>query len=254
MKHIVSYSGGLNSFATAERVIAAHGVKNTLLVFTDTKSEDEDLYRFLYETVAFLGAEVVTLTEGRNIWQVFNDMNFMSNSRVDNCSQILKRSLFKRWLKKNFKPDEACIYVGFDWNETHRLPKMEKRYRPYKVYAPLMNPPYIEKNDIRYRLKQLKIRQPRLYDMGFEHNNCGGFCVKAGQAQFKLMWQKMPERYAQHEAEQEKLFARIGQHGFLRRTEDGVLRYLSLKQFREEILEQGKKIDGTDIGGCGCFI
>ncbi len=254
MKHIISYSGGLNSFATAERVIAKHGKENTLLVFTDTKSEDIDLYRFLDDTVKFLGAEFIKLEDGRNIWEVFNDMNFMSNSRVDNCSQILKRSLFKRWLKKNFKPSEACLYVGFDWNETHRLPKMEKRYKPYQVFAPLMEPPYIEKNDIRFRLKEICIKQPRLYDLGFQHNNCGGFCVKTGQAQFKLLWQKLPEQYAYHEAEQEKLFARIGQHGFIRTTIDGKMRYLSLREFREEILEAGKKIDELDFGGCGCFV
>ena len=254
MKHIVSYSGGLNSFATAERVIEKHGKENVLLVFTDTKSEDEDLYRFLNDTVKFLGAEFITLMEGRNIWQVFNDMNFMSNSRVDNCSQILKRSLFKRWLKKNFKPSEAILYVGFDWNETHRLPKMERRYKPYQVFAPLMEAPYIDKNDIRIRLKEIGIKQPYLYELGFQHNNCGGFCVKAGTAQFKLLYEKMPFVYASHEAKQEELFKRIGSHGFLRVVRNKKIRYMSLKEFREEILDTGEKIDEFDFGGCGCFV
>lgn len=257
MKHIVSYSGGLNSFAVAERVIAQHGKENVLCVFTDTKSEDEDLYRFITETIIHLGCEYQVLTDGRDLWGVFNSMKFMSNSRVDNCSQVLKRSLFKRWLKKSYKPSECVIYMGFDWNEAHRLPKVEKRYKPYVVKAPLMDKPYLDKSDIMVRLKQIGIRHPRLYDLGFAHNNCGGFCVKAGQAQFRLLYKQMPERYMYHEQEQEKLFARIGPHGFLRIVRGSESRYLSLKQFREEFLDKedcDKQVDLFDFGGCGCFV
>src|SRR3990167_571917 len=250
MKHIISYSGGLNSFATAERIINKFGKENVILVFTDTKSEDEDLYRFIIETVEWFEVEYISLADGRNIWEVFNDMNFMSNSRVDNCSQILKRSLFKRWLKKNYRPNECIIYVGFDWNEIHRLPKMQKRYKPYTVEAPLMEKPLLEKRDIIKMLETVGIKIPKLYKLGFQHNNCGGFCVKAGQAQFKQLLRVMPERYAYHESEQEKLFARIGKHGFIAQTKDGKKKYLSMKQFREH-LEAGGKIDEFDFGGCG---
>lgn len=51
IKHIIFYSGGIGSWGTAKRVIAKHGKENVILMFTDTKMEDEDLYRFLYETV-----------------------------------------------------------------------------------------------------------------------------------------------------------------------------------------------------------
>ena len=50
MKHIVFYSGGLCSWATAKRVVEKHGKENVLLLFTDTLIEDEDLYRFISET------------------------------------------------------------------------------------------------------------------------------------------------------------------------------------------------------------
>lgn len=257
VKHIVSYSGGLNSFAVAGRVVAKYGKENVLCVFTDTKSEDEDLYRFITETIVHLGCEYKVLADGRDLWGVFNDMNFMSNSRVDNCSQILKRSLFKRWLKKAYKPSECIIYMGFDWNEEHRLPKVQKRYKPYVIEAPLMDKPLIDKHDIMARLKEIGIKHPRLYDLGFAHNNCGGFCVKTGQAQFRLLYKSLPERYAYHEKEQEKLFDRIGQHGFIRVTEKGVLRYLSLKEFREQFLEKedcDSRVDLFDFGGCDCFV
>ncbi len=33
--------------------------------------------------------------------------------------------------------------------------------------------------------KNFGIEPPRLYKMGFKHNNCGGACVKAGISQWK---------------------------------------------------------------------
>lgn len=48
MKHIVLYSGGLGSYFTAKRLIE-RGIpkEDIVLLFTDTKIEDIDLYRFL---------------------------------------------------------------------------------------------------------------------------------------------------------------------------------------------------------------
>lgn len=74
MKHIVMYSGGIGSWAAAKRVIAQQGKENVILLFTDTLIEDEDLYRFLKETSADFGCELVWLKEGRDPWQVFKDV------------------------------------------------------------------------------------------------------------------------------------------------------------------------------------
>ena len=253
MTHIVSYSGGLGSFATAYRIVQQVGADTTRLVFADTKTEDEDLYRFLGETSEFLGCNLTTIEDGRDIWGVFNDVKFMGNNRIDPCSKHLKRDLFKKWMKENYSPDECILYVGIGWNEEHRLERIKKNWEPYKVEAPMTEPPLWENPDTVDILKKWGIEPPRLYALGFAHNNCGGFCVKSGQAQFKLLLKNFPERYRQHEREQELLFKKIGKHGFIRITRKGVMRYLSLKDFREH-LECGGEVDDYDYGGCGCFV
>ena len=98
MKYIISYSGGLGSFAAAKLAVEKYGQKNCCLVFTDTKTEDEALYRFLNETAKALGVELKILADGRDIWGVFNDVRFMGNSRIDPCSRVLKRELFRKWI------------------------------------------------------------------------------------------------------------------------------------------------------------
>jgi len=93
-----------------------------------------------------------------------------------------------------------------------------------------------------------------LYKLGFSHNNCGGFCVKAGQGQFKLLQETMPERYAFHENMEEKLRQFLGKPvSILRRMVNKVMQRFTLKELREE-LEAGKKVDETDLGGCGCML
>lgn len=252
MTHLVAYSGGIGSFFAAIRVVAAFGKSNTQLVFTDTKTEDEDLYRFINETIAFLGCELVTLTDGRDIWDVFNDVRYMGNSRIDPCSRVLKRESFEKWLKGRYSPEQATLYYGIDWTEAHREVKLRDRWAPYQVEAPLTEEPFLTKKEMFQELKVMGIEPPRLYSMGFPHNNCGGFCVKTGQAQFKLLWEKLPERYLEHEAKQEALFKKIGKRGFIRKTVNGKMHYLSMREFRE-FLTAGGNVDQYDFGGCECF-
>lgn len=252
MHHIVMYSGGLGSWATAMRVAERHGTKDMTLLFTDTLTEDEDLYRFLDDSSSLIGLPITRIADGRDIWQVFEDVRYMGNSRIDPCSRVLKREISRRWVEEHFAPGDAMIYVGIDWSESHRMEKIRKQWSPYEVVAPLTDRPYLDRSGILSQLKGLGVRPPRLYELGFSHNNCGGFCVKAGQAQFFRLLETMPDRYAEHEAAQERLFAKIGRYPFLRRQENGKTIYESLQDFRERI-EAGNSIDPFDWGGCGCF-
>jgi 3'-phosphoadenosine 5'-phosphosulfate sulfotransferase (PAPS reductase)/FAD synthetase len=253
MKYVISYSGGLGSFAAAKLTVEAYGAKNCVLAFTDTKTEDEDLYRFINETKEKLGTELVTLADGRNIWEVFTNVRFMGNSRIDPCSRVLKRDLFRKWIEKTHKAEQTTIVFGIDSKESHRMKTIEARWNPWKTAAPLCDQ-LVTREKILDWLDEYGIEPPRLYEMGFPHNNCGGFCVKTGQKQMALLLKKLPERYAEHEAQQEKLFAIIGKRrGFIRRTENGVMNYMGMKEFRE-FLQSGGAPDMYNEDGCGCFV
>lgn len=84
MKHIVAYSGGLGSYFTAKRLIE-RGInkEDIILLFHDTKVEDEDLYRFLKESTQKLGIPLTDYSDGRTIWEVFKDYNYLANIKVD---------------------------------------------------------------------------------------------------------------------------------------------------------------------------
>lgn len=254
MKHVVMYSGGLGSWAAAKRVADKYGTEDLILLFTDTCIEDEDLYRFLVEGAEQIGGELVILSDGRTPWEVFHDERFLGNSLSDPCSKLLKRVPSRRWVKKNCNPDDTTLYIGIDWSEDHRYVKAAKNWLPWKLEAPLCEPPYITKEDIIRQLSDAGIAIPRLYNLGFYHNNCGGFCVKAGQAHFKLLLETMPERYHYHEEKEQEL------RRYLERDDISILRVqknrkrynISLREFRC-MIENGGKVDLDDWGGCGCF-
>ena len=250
VRHIVAFSGGLSSFEVARLLAQEHGPETVECVFTDTLTEDEDLYRFIDEAIAYLGCRFVRLADGRDIWDVFSDVKFMGNSRVDPCSRVLKREMFEKYLR-DVDPASATLYYGIGATEAHRFDRLIERWQGWHLEAPLIALG-TTKEQILWQLQQANIEPPRLYELGFEHNNCGGFCVKTGQRQMAHLLKTLPDRYAYHEARQEELFTKIEPHGFIRRTTDGTMAYLSLKQFRE-LVESKQEIQLFEDGSCACF-
>lgn len=253
MKHIVMFSGGVGSWATAKQVAEKHGTDDLILLFTDTLIEDEDLYRFLDEAAANVGGELVKIADGRDPWQVFFDTRFLGNSRIAKCSHLLKQNQARGWVKAHFEPGEVTVYLGIDWTEEHRAPAVRAGWEPYTVELPLCDPPRKEKADYLEELKAEGIEPPRLYCLTFPHNNCGGFCVRAGQAQFALLLRAFPERYRYHERKEQAIRDYLqADVSILKDRRGGDTRPLTLKEFRNR-LERGQQYDLFEWGGCACF-
>lgn len=244
------FSGGVGSWAAAKRIVDRFGPDDVTLLFADTHMEDEDLYRFLFQAVGDVGAKLTKIADGRTPWEVFFAERFLGNSRIDPCSKILKRELLDRWRNEHCDPSDTTCYLGIDWSEIHRLERTRDRVKPWRYEAPLCEPPYISKPMMLDSLKRTGIAVPRLYEMGFAHNNCGGFCVKAGVGHFMLLLAKLPKRYAIHEQKEQEI------RDFLKKPvsileRDG--QPFTLRDLRLEV-EAGRaaQLDMFDIGGCGC--
>lgn len=262
--HVVMTSSGKASWYVGKLVKAAMKEEDKLtLLFADVKGsnpsphagEDEDNYRFLREGSANIGGELVILNEGRDIWEVFKDDKFLGNSRLANCSKFLKQKPCRDWLEANTDPADTIVYVGIDWTESHRLPAITKAYLPYTAKAPLCDPPYYTSEQIDAALAAEEIEPPRMYGKGFPHANCGGGCVRAGQAQFELLLRTNPERFAYWEAKEQEVRDHLDKPvTILRRQERNQPVPVTLRRFREEIERQPTMFDPDDFGGCGCFI
>ena len=250
-RRVVLFSGGIASWAAARRTVDRYGVEGITLLFTDTLTEDEDLYRFLKEAAADIGAPFVTIQDGRDIWQIFKDEFFLGNSRADPCSRILKRGMSRSWLDAN-APD-AVVVMGYDWTEIHRHERAQAAWAPRLVESPLIESPDQTRANWIAELEARGIRPPRLYGLGFAHNNCGGGCVKAGVSHFAQLLRVLPDRYAEWERKEEEVRQHIGKDvSILRDRADGASKPMTLADLRSRI-EAGVSMPLWDVGGCACF-
>ncbi len=291
---VVMFSGGAGSWGAARRLADRLGRTDGLtLLFADTLIEDDDLYRFLIEAAANVAgtsaprslikrtAAIPPLDEterrghylrdlaadarawlpalhwiadGREPHQVFSDRRFLGNSRVDPCSAVLKRDLMRRWLGEHRHPEQTVAVLGFDWSEIHRVERAADHWQPWRAEAPLCDRPYLSKEEVLGWLRTEGIEPPRLYAEGFKHNNCGGFCVKGGQAAFALLLRKHPDRFIYHERREQELREALGRNvAILRDRRGGAVRPLTLRELRRRLERRADDFEQGQWGACSCM-
>lgn len=258
MKYYISFSGGIGSAVSA--IIAMENNLDFELLFADTLIEDEDLYRFNDDIAKAVGKEIITLTDGRTPWDVYEDKKWIGNTRTAHCSNELKTKQVEKWLNENASGD-YCLVLGMDWSEIDRIERAKKRWRNTEVKS-LLNEFKVFRHDYETYLSKYGIEKPRLYRYGFEHNNCGGFCCRAGLKQFERLNKVFPERYDFHAKRMDVAMKKIGDTAkpFLRMAINGETKYLTLIEYKNEFLSKSEDqadlfdfIDNYNQSGCGCF-
>lgn len=239
MKHIVSFSTGLSSALTVERVYSRYGADDMVVVFMDTTIEDTDNYRFrdnMYARWHNMDICTIELKEGRDPYRVARDKHIIPSSMLAPCTHKLKIEPFRKWLID--LGGDRTVHIGFDYSEVHRCAPSEKKYADIGcevdfplLWRPLEFRPYPEvcKND-------WGIEPPRMYEMGYTHANCGGVCVKQGFGDWKRTLINFPDRYAAAEA-WEQMMREPGSSrenfAILKDRSNDDYRPLTLKEFRE---------------------
>lgn len=255
LKYIVNVSGGLTSFEALRRTIEKHGKANTHAIFADTLIEDEDLYRFLDDQERYFGIEIQRVKDGRDPWQVMKDRRVISMLHMAPCSQELKRKVIDRVFHAQYAGGGYTRVFGMDWTEMHRIDRLTAALAPQPVWFPLIEKPFTDKCQISAFLDTIGIKAPRLYSLGFTHNNCGGGCVKAGQAHWARLWRTMPERYLLWEAKEQEVREYLDKDiAILKDARGGTTKPMTLKTFRERLESGDTQWDKDDWGGCGCFV
>jgi len=189
--------------------------------------------------------------------QVGRDRKCVPSDRMPVCSQILKRELLRWYLDANYDPESDRVYIGYDWSEPHRIANAGKFWAPWTMDALLARPPYPPPLEDLFRSRG--IEPPELYKYGLPHANCGGFCVRGGQAQWALMLGVDRCGYLEWEAEEEQSRAELGKDVAILKDRAGTVtahggtgKPLSLRSFRERIERQPSMFDEDDWGACGC--
>jgi 3'-phosphoadenosine 5'-phosphosulfate sulfotransferase (PAPS reductase)/FAD synthetase len=247
--YIVLFSGGLASFEAARRVVSRYGKDNVELWFFDTQIEDAGLYRFLEECQYRLAMPIQRFSDGRNPWEVFRDERFIGNSRVPLCNRVLKRELLERLLRVHCPDRDVVLCLGYESHEKERMAKARRRWQAkgYEAVFPLEEPPFVNSTDLQEIARTEGVGIPRLYHIGFRHNNCGGACVQAGIEQWRLLWRVFPNRFLWHE-EQEVFTREYLQKNvaILRDRTGGRTRPLTLRELRSRLEDSKEPTEGME--------
>jgi hypothetical protein len=181
----------------------------------DIKTEDDVVLRKIM--LAEISAEamrlipnLVWIADGRTPWEVFYDKRYLGNSRIAQCSHVLKQEMARKWIEANYAAGECTLYLGIDWSEDHRRTAPTKNWLPYTVEFPMCDEPYEDRNSMLAVPESRGIKRPRLYLMGFAHNNCAGACVRAGHGHWANLFDKMPESYAYQERKEADMREYLG--------------------------------------------
>jgi hypothetical protein len=146
--------------------------------------------------------------------------------------------------------------MGFDWTEEHRLAAIRREKPTWRIEAPMLEAPYWDKCRMQLEAEKLGLKIPKLYTLGFPHNNCGGRCVRAGISHWVHLYRVLPERFLEWEREESITrddFAKRGIEALsiLKDRRGGTFKPLWLSELRLRI-EAGETFASDEWGGCGC--
>ena len=205
MNHVISFSTGLSSALTVERVLSTYNPEDCHIVFMDTLWEDDDNYRFMGELadrwLDLYGVEIITITEGRTPLDVARDVQLIPNQKVAPCTFVLKIEPFVNWMTNQFgKGDSAqqvTVHIGYDYSEVHRCEATTRNYNKagWSVHYPLLWKPLEHRPYTEVSRQDWGIEPPRMYAQGYSHANCGGRCVKQGLGDWRRTMEYYPERF-----------------------------------------------------------
>jgi hypothetical protein len=255
MNYILSLSGGVASAVAGERAGARYGWANILPWISDTSWEDVDLWRFVGQICRRWGVLPHIHRDGRTPLQVAEDHQIIANQKIAPCSFDLKIKPFRAWLEVYPKP--VTVLLGLDWREQHRMAAPRRNYESIDgvtVDYPLMWKP-IEYRPYQDVVRDWGIEPPRLYALGFPHNNCGGRCVKQGIREWQRLALNFPDRFAEvrdwEQAQRAKGGARAN-YAIARDQSGGTVTPLTLAEIEQRTQPDDDTPSTDDMFGCMC--
>ena len=188
---VVWLSSGVSSF------VAGWLVRDTVdeYIYIDVKDQHPDSMRFILDCEKALGKPVTILRSPyyETVDQVCRAMRYVNGPAGATCTRHLKKQVRKAW--ERLHADDELTYVwGMDADEKERADRLVAGYPEYHHEFPLIDKG-LTKDDAHGILKQLGIRRPAMYDLGYNNNNCVG-CVKGGAGYWNKIRVDFPEVFA----------------------------------------------------------
>lgn len=239
---VVGFSGGVTSAWCAGWALRNFPKDEVILLFHDTKEEDEDTYRFLREMVAKLDHPLTERSDGRSVTELAYDHNALPNNMMAFCSHELKIEPGNRFIEelRDSGVDEIVKVFGFSANETERVQRMVAMgwKMGFTPRFPIIEEGATKQDCADWCTCTMGIAIPRMYTWS-DHANCVG-CVRGGKAYWLAVKDNAPEVFEQRkrlEAEFNATFNR---------------RYSLVQIENEGLFRNVNRKEAIEVGPCEC--
>lgn len=191
---VVWLSSGVSSF------VAGYLAKDVdEWIYIDVEDQHPDSMRFIKDCEKVTGKPVTVLYSPfyRNVDQVCRSVRYVNGPTGAPCTRLLKKQVRKRW-ELDHAADDLTYVWGMDCDEKNRAERIREGFPQVKHEFPLIDR-NLTKADAHGILRELGIRRPAMYDMGYNNNNCVG-CVKGGAGYWNRIRIDFPDVFAMRAA------------------------------------------------------
>lgn len=204
---IVWFSCGGPSAVAAKEAVCFYGESHEVVIVNcDTRpSEHIDNYRFSREVEQWIGQPIIYIRneDYATVDDVFEKTKYMSGVRGARCTTELKKIPRLRFSR----PDDVHVF-GFTIGERGRARRFESR-NPDMLLKWILIEMRRTKASCLDQLKQAHIKNPAMYDLGFDNNNCPA-CAKGSSPWYWDMTRKyFPEAFKRRCEQSRRLGVRL---------------------------------------------
>lgn len=171
------------------------------IIYCHVREEDTDNVRFMRDCQEWFGHPIQVLENARyggSIVNVMRERRFINSAKGAPCTLHLKKEP-----AREFARDGDLNVYGYTAGEEDRLDGWIDANNGRLISAPLIDRG-LDKGAVLALVERAGIALPRLYAMGYDHNNCIG-CVKGGAWYWNKIRVDFPERFAQQMAIEEAI-------------------------------------------------
>ena len=179
------FSAGVSSF------IASYIEKDNIdrILYTHIDDQHKDTMRFVKDCEKVLGKEIEILqSKYKTVNQVIEQFRFINSPYGAKCTSILKKRVRKEW---EYGQEDLTYIWGYDLTEKNRADRILESMPEFNHKFPLIERG-LTKEDCHGMSKDLGIKRPIMYDLGYRNNNCIG-CVKGGMGYWNRIRKDFPE-------------------------------------------------------------
>lgn len=188
---LCQFSCGAASAVATKIAVQTWNPELVMVLNADIAAEHPDGRRFFADCEKWIGRTFTVLRDekyGADPIEVFRRRRYIKGPNGAACSGPLKRDL----LRALEQPGDILV-LGYTAEEQERYDDFLEAWPNRKIIAPLIAQG-LTKEDCKAMVLRAGIRLPRMYELGYDNNNCIA-CVKGGQKYFRAIREDFPERF-----------------------------------------------------------